>query len=234
MVWVAGADGCRAGWFRASRELGSGALRFDRIERAADLLRRPPRPRVLALDMPIGLPEGGPRECDRQARVCLGPRRSSVFPVPIRPALRARSRAEASAITRRRDGRRVSVQSWALVPKIREVDALLAADPAARGRLREVHPELCFWAWNGGRPMAAPKRSRDGRRERLRLVESWLGARVARRARGELGACEVADDDILDALAALWSASRIARGIARTLPAEPAVDARGLRMEIAY
>jgi predicted RNase H-like nuclease len=44
----------------------------------------------------------------------------------------------------------------------------------------------------------------------------------------------VARDDIIDALAALWTAERIARGEARMLPPQPPVDEMGLRMEMVY
>lgn len=235
MPWVAGADGCRKGWLRASRETRSGELRFDVIEHATGLLEFPPRPVVLGLDVPIGLPESGPRECDRRARQRLGwPRRTSVFPVPIRPALGAKSREEASRITEASDGRRVGAQAWALYAKIRSVDALLRSSAAARRRIREVHPELSFWAWNGERSIAAPKRSPRGKRERLRLVEAWLGKGVLGAGRGRHPRSEVADDDVLDALAVLWTATRIVDGCAATLPEEPPLDALGLRMQIVY
>ena len=44
----------------------------------------------------------------------------------------------------------------------------------------------------------------------------------------------VADDDLLDAFAALWSAQRLARGEARVLPSSPELDGTGLAMEILY
>jgi hypothetical protein len=43
---------------------------------------------------------------------------------------------------------------------------------------------------------------------------------------------EVADDDILDAFAALWTAERIAPGEAVTLPEVPPRDRHGLPMEM--
>ena len=46
----------------------------------------------------------------------------------------------------------MSVQTWHLVPKIREVDAV-ADDP----RLVEVHPELAFAALAGTGPLASKK-----------------------------------------------------------------------------
>jgi len=234
MVWVAGADGCRRGWFRASRETRTGELRFDVHEKPSGLLRTAPSPRVLGIDIPIGLPDQGRRACDEAARGVLGPRRSSVFAAPIRAALRAASREEASRITFARDGRRVSTQAWGIYPKVRSVDALLTVSPEARARIREVHPEVCFWAWNAGQPMPASKKTRAGRLRRRRHVEGWLGAGVVAAARRLYARRDVADDDILDALAALWTATRIVAGQARTLPAVPPVDSTGLRMEIVY
>jgi predicted RNase H-like nuclease len=234
MVWVAGADGCKRGWFRAARETGSGELRFDVFREASELLRAPPSPRVLGLDIPIGLPKSGARACDLEARLVLGARRSSVFPAPIRPALRAETRAQASEITLRCDGRRVSSQAFALYRKIHEVDRLLVTSGEARARIREVHPEVCFWAWNGGEAMRAAKKTPAGRRQRRQLAEKWLGVGAWARARKSFLARDVADDDLLDAIAALWTATRIAEGRARTLPEKPPVDATGLRMEIVY
>lgn len=235
MVWVAGADGCKRGWFRAARETGTGELRFEVFREASELLRAAPSPRVLGLDIPIGLTESGPRACDVAARDALRPlRASSVFPAPVRPALGARTRVEASDITARCDGRLVSSQAFGLYAKIREVDALLVKSGEARARIREVHPEVCFWAWNDGEPMRAPKKTPAGLRQRKALAEKWLGPGVLARARAEHARRGVGDDDILDAIAALWTATRIAEGRARTLPAIPPVDTTGLRMEIVY
>jgi predicted RNase H-like nuclease len=128
----------------------------------------------------------------------------------------------------------VGTQSFALYKKVAEVDGLLGQSGEARARVREVHPEVCFWAWNGGAPMRHSKKKPAGRRERLALAEKWLGAGVLVRARAGHSRRGVADDDILDALAALWTATRIVARQARTLPAVPPVDATGLRMEIVY
>ena len=73
-----------------------------------------------------------------------------------------------------------------------------------------------------------------GRSARLRLVEAHFGPGVFARARSRWLVKQVAHDDILDAFAVLWTAERIRRGEADTLPAQPLVDAAGLRMEIVY
>lgn len=205
------------------------------VETAERLIGLEPRASVIAIDIPIGLPEAGSRECDLQARRVLGtPRQNSVFPAPVREAIRAASREEASAITQAADGRRVAAQAWGIYPKIQEVDELLRSDPVARGRVREVHPELCFWAWNGGKPMVESKKNPEGKRARLRLAEEWLGTGMLKRARGGHLKKDLADDDILDAIAALWSATRIASGEAKTLPNDPPRDRAGLRMEMVF
>lgn len=234
MTWLAGVDGCPKGWFRICRDRVSGELAFDVVETPEELLIREPRPALVALDIPIGLPATGSRECDIEARALLGPRRSSVFPAPLRPALRAASREEASEITAHIHGKRVSVQAWAIHPKIRAVDRWLASDPLARRAVREVHPEVSFLGWNGGRPMRWSKKARDGRAERCALAASWLDEDALRRARGEYLRKDVASDDILDAIAALWTAHRIAEGAARTLPASPPRDETDLPMQIVF
>ena len=235
MAWVAGADGCKRGWIRASRETASGELRFDVCAEARELLRAAPSPRVLGIDIPIGLPERGARACDLEARALLGARRSSVFPAPIRPALPAGTREEASLVTARLDGgRRVSTQAWGIYPKIRALDSAARAERrGARAHSRGAP---------GGLLLGLERRRADARGQEdagRNAPAPRAGGEVARRRRAgararRLRARDVADDDILDAIAALWTATRIAQGRARTLPETPLADARGLRMEIVY
>ena len=51
-----------------------------------------------------------------------------------------------------------SRQSFAIYPKIKEVDSLLQRNPRARTILREVHPEICFWALSGQISMSINKK----------------------------------------------------------------------------
>ena len=125
----------------------------------------------------------------------------------------------------------MSIQTWAIVPKIVEVDRLLRADAQRREVVREVHPEVSFFFLNGQRPMSTPKRKPDGRAERLSVLRSWCGETIVDvlAKRRELH-CKA--DDIVDALVALWTAERIACGAAISIPAEPTLDMYGLRMEM--
>jgi predicted RNase H-like nuclease len=63
---------------------------------------------VLGIDIPIGLPESGPRLADALARQVLGSRASSVFSTPIRAALEAEPYAEANALAHDERPRRLS------------------------------------------------------------------------------------------------------------------------------
>ena len=234
MSWLAGVDGCRAGWFRVSRNPHSGELRFDLVTAIDALLEDAPKPSIVALDMPIGLPATGPRECDVAARACIGPRRSSVFPAPIRAARDASSRGEADAITRAISGKGVSAQAFGIYPKVRAVDHALASSPFARATLFEVHPEVSFWAWNDRTPLRFGKKVPAGLRERKTLAERWLGRGVTEVARGDHLKKDLADDDILDAIALLWTAHRIAKGQHSTMPESPPKDETGLPMRIVY
>jgi predicted RNase H-like nuclease len=141
---------------------------------------------------------------------------------------------EASEITQAKDGRRVGSQAWAIYGKIRAVDELVLERADARTRIREAHPEVSFWAWNQRQAFQVSKKTRAGREQRLALVEEWLGAGVLSAARGAELKRDLADDDILDAFAALWTATRIEEGRAETLPNSPPRDQLGLRMEIVY
>lgn len=222
-------------------ETDSGTLEFRLAPTLHGLVSGEHAPAVICVDIPIGLPSVGKRICDLEARAVLGqPRCCSVFPVPIRPALAARSRLEASAITRAADGRGVGVQAWAIYPRIAEMNEVLTSGLAPQTQFREVHPEVCFWALNAGKPMTSSKKSVAGRLEREALLVTAFGEDKVQemlhfpRRKDRAPKTDLADDDILDALAALWTAERVSRGEARTIPGRPPADPLGLRMEIVY
>jgi predicted RNase H-like nuclease len=201
-----------------------------------ELLSLNPHPDMIAVDIPIGLTDIGPRQCDLEARKRLGPRRSSVFPAPVRSTLAATSYSHACQLGEGADGRKLSQQTYAILRKIREVDAFLREDPNRQNWIREVHPEVSFWAWNGNRPMNHPKKKRKGepplgKAEREALVIPRYGKWYTA-AQSALPHSVYVCDDLLDAFAVLWTAERIWSGKSAVFPDEPALDSYGLRMEI--
>jgi predicted RNase H-like nuclease len=232
MTVVAGIDGCPYGWLCLTQDKVAETVTLNLLSHIKDFLSLVPTPEVVAIDVPIGLPESGQRACDQTTRKMLGwPRGASVFSVPPRQVLSATSRDAASEIRVGIDGRRVSSQSWAIAPKIKEVDEFLREDPNRQSQLHEVHPELCFWQWNGRRPMRYSKKTRAGKFEREALVISTYGHDYSR-LRDRPRNAEYRLDDLLDAFAALHAAERLADGTAEVIPESPPSDAYGLPMRI--
>ena len=229
---ICGVDGCKGGWVCIAEDIDTGRVSWRQYENATGVLYQQPTPLVIAIDIPIGLPEKGSRNCDLEARQLLGrPRACSIFPAPIRPVLAATSYAEACQIGYAIEKRKLSQQSWAILPKIKDIDTALRRDPALRHWVREVHPEVCFYELAGKHPMKLSKKTKVGQTERLSLLRPHFGQPLES-ALGQHRQVMSAPDDVLDAFAALWTAERILAGQAKTLPAAPPQDAYGLRMEM--
>jgi predicted RNase H-like nuclease len=225
---VAGIDGCRGGWLVAMLPAdgpghGADVRVHPDLGEVAEALRSG-RIAAAAIDIPIGLPAKCARACDLEARRLLGPRRSSMFPAPVRAVLGTTSYADACAVSRAVSGKALSKQLYNIVGKIRAVDRL--ESPRLQQRLFEACPELSFALMDDGRPMRHPKRSAEGRAERVALLEQESGLGPVDSA-PPAGA---ARDDVLDALALVWTARRYVDGSCLRLGGQ--LDETGLRMEV--
>lgn len=225
---VGGADGCPNGWVVVTNVDGS--IDTQVLANAQELFTHAASLDALAIDIPIGLNDAGARLCDTEARAMLGPRKNSVFPAPIRPVLNARSQDEAGTIRESIDGKRMSIQAFGIIAKVREIDD--AITPSLQSKVIEVHPELCFMGLNGGRAMEQAKRKPAGRDSRLLLIDAIFGREAFESPRSGIPRSLAADDDIIDAFVCAWTAGRFARGLAVRVPSSPEVDSRGLRMEM--
>ncbi|MCL5108347.1 MAG: DUF429 domain-containing protein [Chloroflexi bacterium] len=221
MDWVAGVDGCRKGWFVVV--LGVDGSRVEQSQHFlastfADVLSwgKTHSAKAIAVDIPIGLldtPKPGGRPCDKEARAILGRRGCTVFSPAVRAQLGAQTFEEAKALGS------ITKQSFGILPKIAQVDAVLAATEPRF--VYEVHPEVSFAVMSGGQPMRN-KKSAVGRAARAQAIAQALGPSLLQqlneRPKG------VGPDDFLDACAAAWTAVRIARGAAISLPRNASQD----------
>lgn len=232
---VAGVDGCRGGWVAAALTLvgGRASLTLRVYPCFAALLEALGSAEAVAVDMPIGLYEAGrarPRPCDMVARKRLGKRACTVFIPPTRAMLKGQPYADLRPMG-------LSVQAYHLIPRIREIDALIT--PQLQRRVWESHPELSFMAMNGA-PVALPKRTEAGQQARYALLQQALPLLCpdwweAVQAFGVSQPRKLARiDDLLDACALAWSAWRHMQGRSEACIGEPAHDARGLEMAIRY
>lgn len=216
---VLGVDGCRGGWVGIvltpeARVHGVVGADIAALVSAATDAAGPPS--VVGVDMPLHLTASGWRPCDQAVRVHLGPKRSSVFPVPPAEALAVDDYAAACAVSRALVGKAFSRQLWMLRPKMRELEAWWAAAGGAVD-VREVHPEASF-SLMAGAPIVASKRTAGGRAaRRAALGAQGIVVPEDLRPGGRLAGA----DDILDAAAVAWSARRVAAGTARSFPDPP-------------
>lgn len=234
MGWVAGADGCKAGWIVVFRLLeGCAPVRVGLFPTISELVAAEPHLLALAIDMPMGLPDAiaGPgRPAEQAVRPLLGARQSSVFSIPVRAAVEAESygAACAAALAGSVPPRKVARQSFNLFPKIREIDVALRADPALARRVYETHPEVVF-RFLKGEPLTYPKKSPGGAEERRALLAQTGFSSAFLSSKPPRGA---GIDDFLDAVACSHTALRAAQGLARPHPDPFPRDRYGLPMAI--
>ena len=214
---VLGVDGWRGAWVGAL--LDARSVRLLALPDVAAVLAVPDV-ELIAIDMPIGLSDDGPRACDIAARRLLGRARSSVFPAPLRAVLGCANYADACAVSRTASGKALSVQAWNLVPSMRALDAAL--DDVPPGHVLEVHPELAFRALDDR--VEAPKASARGLAQRVRALQPAMDVLDALSA-APPGVPAV---DALDACAAAWSAVRHLRGASESFPATPETFSDGI------
>jgi len=248
-VTVVGVDGCKAGWIAVIRnDAGTKVQVFGSFEA---LLAAIPDDAVVAVDMPIGLPDfttKGGRGPETLVRPFLGQRQSSVFSIPSRAAVHAEAadftdleawyaahrRSSEIAMQTSEPPRGVSIQAFGIFSKIREIDALMISRPELRNSVIESHPEVAFWRLNGGQAMSLPKKIKgrvnpDGMAERRVLL-----ARVGH-DRGLLDQTPprgAAADDFLDACAMMLIAERHRRGETASFPSPPGRDSHGIPVAI--
>jgi predicted RNase H-like nuclease len=240
-TWVAGADGCPPGWVVVLKDLMD--RREPQVMVCADMaeaLRRPELPGFICVDMPIGLPDAvgpGGRDPEVELRGKLGDRQSSVFAIPSRAAVYAEDYAEACqrSLETSDPPRKISKQAFYLFPKVRQLDALIRADPGLALILRETHPEGAFMVMNGEQPLDEPKKVKSAvhgpgiaLRKRLLMEVAGFGEDFLdlKPPKG------VGVDDFIDACACAWVAQKLARGEAVSFPAEPRRDSHGIPMAI--
>ena len=247
LAW--GVDGCKKGWFYIA--LGEeGEYCYGVVSSLREIVAKAHARDRVFVDIPIGLPDKSrpkPRKCDQEARWLLNRDRSgcllplrrerrgdSVFPAPARETLAADlSHEQAKEANKRSINKGISCQLYAILDKIRDADELLRHDSKARTIVREIHPELCFWAFNGKHPLTHNKSKKAGQDERLAILkEIWPSARPAmEEICDEYLRKDVAKDDIFDAMAAAITAKA---GELNSLPERPESDSEELPMQMIW
>jgi predicted RNase H-like nuclease len=196
-----GVDSCPFGWIAIFSDENGKDYRIRKT--FEELFYDLPSQGFCLVDIPIGLCNE-PRLCDKIARSILGKRSSSVFSTPVLNAVYAETYEQAKQENFKLTGKYISKQAWNICPKIRDVN-----DYVNRQQLgfviKEMHPEVCFWALNDKQPCKHYKKTQEGKDERLDILSSYdqwacgVFDYIRRREPRKV----VADDDIIDALVGL-------------------------------
>lgn len=221
-----GVDACKAGWIGIALSQGTlSAYTAAEIGALVEDAGSSGPLSMIAIDIPIGLPDMSRRQADLLARKAVGPRWASVFMTPVRPALEARDYESANALNLHLAGKGISRQAFALQPKILQVDRWVRQ---TRHRVVEVHPEASF-AQLAGAPLEARKSTWAGTARRRQLL-----ARAGIVLPDDLGPAgeNAAVDDVQDAAIAAWTAVRVIREQARSYPDPPELFSDGLASAI--
>jgi predicted RNase H-like nuclease len=219
---VLGVDACGKGWIGVAIALDMADAYFGiTIRELVALVEVDGEIDVVAIDIPIGLPDEGRRQADVLARPAVGPRWQSVFMTPVRAALLAQDHSAAVLVNQDLAGKGISQQAFGLRTKILEIDGWIKE---SKQTVIEVHPEVCFATMAQG-PLLTRKKTWAGAEQRRQLLAA-AGIRLNNQLglAGEVGAV----DDVLDAAAAAWTARRYADGQARSMPETPEVFSDGI------
>jgi predicted RNase H-like nuclease len=237
-----GVDGYGAGWFAiALTEAGDfDTVVFSEISDLWNYFCGDHTDVHICLDIPIGLIDRSSsykrRPCDAEARKLLAPKRHpSVFTPPCREALHAESYESACDINEEVTGIRLTKQLWGIVPKIREVDDFLVSAHSAQENIKEIHPEICFWAF-AGKPMEDSKKKNEVFIERKKILQEIcnLTDRIVQNSLDKYNRKDVARDDILDALVASLTAKLSFEKGLKSVPQNPGRDSKDLPMQMVY
>jgi predicted RNase H-like nuclease len=216
---VAGVVPCSRGWLVAGAKVLGVTIAPELPRLLATFLEvvdDRPAFSVVGLYLPVGrLDEAVPggRNCEREARALLGPRRgAAIRSAPVRSS---GDGGDSPAIPR------------GLAERFEEVERDMA--PYRQRTIYEVHPELSFYQLNEDRPLQHPKRSAEGRLERRALLETRIAGvdRVL-----DTPVPGVRRTHLADAVACMWTARRILGRAMTRLPLDPEWDSLGLRMEL--
>jgi len=150
MTLLTGVDGCDYGWICITNDLNNGAFSSQLFKSASELFKQTPQTAIFTINIPIGLSDSGPRQCDILAKQVLNRgRRKSVFDAPVRQALSAHNYKEATYIQSSITGRGLNLFTWSQLPKIIDVDCELQKDAELRNKVYETHAELSLLEMNG-------------------------------------------------------------------------------------
>ena len=229
-----GIDGCKAGWINF--EIDDAGQWQSYVAESFRLCVEKSRAEYFFVDMPIGLSSNeASRECDREVRNILpAGKKSSVFNPPVQEAIDTNCYEEASRINFEKTGKKLSKQTWNIVPKIRELDNFLQKNIAISRLFYESHPETTFYRLNNSVPLTHNKRTVPGQNERLRILKQLEpnAATIAQTILDNSRRKDFKPDDLYDAMVLAIAAKNYFPHKFQKLPEQTIYNKNGLRQQV--
>lgn len=223
-----GVDGCRGGWIAAVMDHGE--MRLERYDTITEIIGNYPVYDSFLVDMVIGLRNSSKQiRPDDLARKELGSRASTIFPVPSRAAVYADGEGAQKKANQLTLGKSLSKQTSYIIPKIKEIDIFLSANPKYKNKILESHPELDF-ARLSGSVLLSRKKHADGMNDRIAILSNYLPNNPLDKLKETAKKLKCNADDLVDAICLVVTASLASHGQCETIPANPERDETGLFM----
>ena len=190
------------------------------------------------IDIPIGLSSNSiERKIDQKLRDILPKgKKSSVFTAPCREAVRANNYIKAKELNCKIVSRSISIQSWNISNKIKEVDDFLIGNKKKQFNLHESHRELCFVNLNDGISLKNNKKTKEGISERIIILNKYIedSEDILEKNYHCYKKEKIKRDDILDSICLALSVKKWKQNGSKKITQIPEYDYEGLPFEIYY
>lgn len=229
-----GIDVCKGKWVAvALTEKDFEVNKFNSIE---EICNKYEEADSIIIDIPIGLPENSNDvRPEGEARKHLKGKASSVFNVPCRQAVYLKDYKSVNEKNREILDKGITLQSFGICSKIKEVDEFLNNNQKWKNILREGHPEICFSKLNNGEAVLENKTKPEGQQKRLEILKKYYSESnlVIDKYLKDVPARKKIDD-VIDALClAIMGIIGLKNGF-ETIPKAPMEDVRGMKMQMVY
>lgn len=231
---LAGIDSCPFGWVVILHD--SKNFSFEVVKSIDQLVDLYPDLQRLFIDIPIGLScEKFTRTIESKLRKELGNRSSTIFTPACRKAIYAPDYDKARDLNKKILGKSISIQSYNISKKIKEIDQFLETKSEAL-EVYESHPEICFKYLNNSEVIQTKKSTKEGFEERFNLLKKQhpeleeLYSIITK----SFSKSKVKPDDILDAIVLCVANLKSESSGLRYFEDEHHKDEKGIFVKVAY
>jgi predicted RNase H-like nuclease len=230
---IAGIDSCPLGWIviiHDSKKFG-----FEAVKSIEELVKLHPDLERIFIDIPIGLTSKAfERTVESLLRKELHKRASTIFTPACREAIYASNYDKAREINKKTTGKSVSIQSYNISKKIKEVDLFLESKQENL-EVYESHPEICFKYLNNEEVIQSKKSTAEGFQERFQTLINCYPEleQVYESIQNSFSKSKVKPDDVLDAMV-LCVSNLNSEDNPRFFQDENNIDEKGIFVRIGY